>query len=52
MISFTKHMSLIMTNPTMWFLNRFDTNQAVQVQKMAKRLETLDLESRGIALSV
>ena len=33
------------------FMNRSDTNWAVQVQKMAKRLEMLDLGSRGIVLS-
>ena len=32
--------------------NRFDTNQTVKAQKMAKRLEILDLESRGIVLSM
>ena len=32
----------------MWFPNRSDKNQAVQAQKM----EILDLERRGIVLSV
>ena len=36
--------------PAMWFTNMFDTNQAVQAQKMAISL-SLDLESRG-SLSV
>ena len=27
-------MNQIMRNPTMWFPNRSDTNQAVQAQKM------------------
>ena len=36
------------------FLTRFDTNQALQPQKMAnyKKLEISDLESRGIALTL
>ena len=33
-----------MRKPTMWFPNRSYTNQAVQAQAMAKRLEILDLE--------
>ena len=28
-------MSCLVRKPTMWFLNRSDTNQAVQAQKMA-----------------
>ena len=44
-------MSRIMSKPTMWFSNRSNTNRAVQAQNMA-RLEILDLESRGIVLSV
>ena len=34
-----------MGKPTMWFLNRSNTNQAVQAQKMAR--EILVLESRS-----
>ena len=30
------HLSDVMRKPTMWFLNRLDTNRAVQVQKMAR----------------
>ena len=37
-----------MRKPTMWFLNRSDTNWAVK----PKKLKFLDLESRGIVLSV
>ena len=29
-------MSHIMRKPTMWFLNRSNTNQAIQAQKMAR----------------
>ena len=35
-------MSLVMRKPTFWFPTRSDTNQAVQLQKMAKRLEISD----------
>ena len=31
-----KNMSCIMRKPTLWFLNRSDTNRAVQAQKMAR----------------
>ena len=41
-----------MRNPVMWFLNRYDTNQAVQSLKMAKAWKFVDLESRGFFLSV
>ena len=41
-----------MRKTTMWFFNRSDINQPVQSQKMAKRLESLDLEGRGIVLSM
>ena len=33
------------------FLTRSHTNRAIQAKKMAKRMEILDLESRGILLS-
>ena len=46
------HLSRVMGKPTMWFPNRSDTNRAVHVQKNGKRLEILDLESRGIVLSM
>ena len=36
-----------MRKPTFWFLTWSDTNQAVQLQKMAS-----DLENRGIVLSL
>ena len=36
----------------MWFLNRFNTNQAVQAQRMARGWKILDLESRGIVQSI
>ena len=29
-------MSHVMRKPTLWFSNRFDTNRAVQAQKMAR----------------
>ena len=32
--------------------NSFDTNRAVQAQKMVERVKILDLESRGIVLSM
>ena len=32
----TRHMSRPVGKPTMWFTNRFDTNQAVQTHKMAR----------------
>ena len=35
------HMSHIMRKPTFWFLTRFDTNRAVQSQKMARGLKFL-----------
>ena len=35
----TLHLSSLMRKPTMWFLNRSDTNQAVQAQKMARSLK-------------
>ena len=39
-------MSHHMTKPTMWFLNRSDTNRAVQAQKMARGWKfILDLRS-------
>ena len=34
-----KDLSHLMEKPTMWFPNRFDTNQAVQSQKMARSLK-------------
>ena len=40
-----RQMSRLVGKPTMWFSNRSDTNRAEQAQKM-------DLESRGIVLSV
>ena len=43
-----RQISHIMRKPTMQFLTRSNTNRTVQAQKM----EILDLESRGIALSV
>ena len=42
-----------MRKPKFWFPTLSDTNQAVQLQKMAiERLEISDLESRGIILSM
>ena len=41
-----------MRKPTMWFANRSDTNQAVQAQKIASDWKCLDLERRGIVLSM
>ena len=41
-----------MGKPAVWFPNRSDTNWAVQAQKMARDGEILDVESRGIVLSV
>ena len=32
-----QHMSHVMRKPTMWFMNRPDTNRAVQAQKMARK---------------
>ena len=32
------HLSRLMGKPTMWFTNRSDTNQAVQVQKQARSM--------------
>ena len=46
------YLSCLMGKPTMWFLNRSDTNQAVQAQKNARDWKYLDLERRGIVLSV
>ena len=46
------YMSRVMRKPTFWFLTRSDTNQAVQLQKMARGLKISDLESRGIGLSM
>ena len=31
-----QYLSCVMRKPTMWFLNRIDTNRAVQAQKMAR----------------
>ena len=36
----------------MWFLNRSDTDRAVQAQKMARGWKFSDLESRKIVLSL
>ena len=40
-----------MRKPTFRFLTWTDTNQAVQLQKMAKGLNFLDIESIGVVLS-
>ena len=42
-----------MRKPTMWFSTRSDKNGAIQAQKMARRLETLNSKStsRGIVIS-
>ena len=45
-------MSRVMRKPTFLFPTRFDTNQAVQPQKMARGLEISDLERRGVVLSM
>ena len=34
-----KHLSSVMRKPTFWFLTWSDTNQAVQLQKMARGLK-------------
>ena len=34
-----RHMSCLVGKPTLWFLNRSDTNQAVQAQKMTRSLK-------------
>ena len=47
-ISFSKHLSCVMRKPTMWFLNRFDTNRAVQAQKMARSLKFRIQEEEGL----
>ena len=47
--SHSAHMSSNMKKPTIWCPNRSNTNRAAQAQE---RLEILDLESRGIVLSV
>ena len=39
-----------MKKPTFWFMTWSDTNQVVQLQKMARDLKISDLESRGILL--
>ena len=41
-----------MRKPRMWYLNTSDTNQAVLAPTMAGGLKVLDLESRGIVLSM
>ena len=44
-------LSHVMRKPTFWFPTRSDTNQTVQLQKMARCLKISDLETRGILLS-
>ena len=38
-VSTVQHLSRVMRKPTMWILTRSDTNQAVQLQKMARGLK-------------
>ena len=45
-------LSLCVRKPTILVPTTSDSNRAVKSQKMVKRLEILDLESRGIVLSV
>ena len=51
-IQLVSDLSCIIRKPTMWFPTRFDTNQAVQTQKMVKGCKILDLESRGTKLNL
>ena len=44
-------MSHLVGKPTMWFLNRSDTNQAAQSQKQARSLKFRILSRGGTALS-
>ena len=46
------YLSRVMRKPTFLFATWSDTNQAVQLQKMARGLKFSDLESRGIVLSM
>ena len=41
-------MSHIMRNPTLWFQTWSDTNQAVQLQKMARGLKFLITKVEGL----
>ena len=45
-------MSRLMRKPTFWFLTWSDTNQAVQLQKMARGLKFRILKIVRIALSI
>ena len=46
------YLSHLVGKPTMWFPIRFDTNRAVQAQKMAEDGKLWILERRGIVLSM
>ena len=46
---FALKMSRLMRKPTMWLMNRSDTNWSVPSQKMTSSWKFLDLESRGIS---
>ena len=41
------HVNHVMRKPSMWFHNRFNTNRAVQAQKMVRGWKFWILESRG-----
>ena len=49
--SLWQHLSRLVGKPTIWFLNRSDTNRAAQAQKNAKGL-IFWISRRGIVLSV
>ena len=46
-----KHISHDVRKPTMWFLNKSDTNETVQAQKMYKEAGNFRLSRRAIVPS-
>ena len=46
------NLSLCMRKPAIWVPTRFDTNRAVQSQKIVRGWKFLDLENGGIVLSM
>ena len=47
-INITRHLSRVMRKPTLWFPTWSDTNQAVQLQKMARGLKFWIKKLKGL----